>query len=190
MIQTLNNMVIGIIGKIGSGKSKCLKFIEELYIDYDIKIYSCDDIAKEILDEDDSKFTFKYLRPYDFFTNEKIQEEVRNDFHPLVFNKIKEEIDASSKDSINLIETAPPSELFLNMCDKTIYIKSSREDEMGRLKNSRSFTDEQFNVIYNSQEYYEKYYNKADYIIENNGDLDSFKCKIKEVMDEICIICK
>ena len=61
---------------------------------------------------------------------------------------------------------------------------------MNRLKSTRSFIDNQFNVLDNSQEYYEKYYKKANYIIDNNSDLDSFKSKIKEVMDEICIICK
>ena len=183
-------MTIGIMGKIGSGKSKCLKLIKELYSDYDIKVYSCDDIAKEILNWDDDKFAFKYLRPYDFFTNEKVQEEVRNGFHPLVFNKIKETIIAKSNDSINLVETALPSELFFKMCDKTIFINSSRENRINRLKNTRSFTDNQFDVINNSQDYYEKYYQKADYIIDNDSDLDSFKSMIKEVMDEICIICK
>ena len=183
-------MVIGIIGKIGSGKSKCIKIIKELYNDHEINIYSCDDIAKEILSEEDGKFTFKYLRPYDFFTNDAIQEEVRNNFHPLVFNKIKEIINTNSKNSINLIETALPSELFFSMCDKTIFIKSSSVDQLERLKNTRSFTDNQFDVIYNSQGYYDKYYQKADYVIDNNSDLDSFKCKIKEVMDEICIVCQ
>ena len=50
-------MIIGIMGKIGSGKSKCLKIIKELYSDYDICVYSCDDIAKELLREDDDRFT-------------------------------------------------------------------------------------------------------------------------------------
>ena len=183
-------MIIGIMGKIGSGKSKCLKIIKELYGDYDVRIYSCDDIAKELLREDDGKFTFKYLSPYDFFTDERVQEEVRDNFHPLVFNKIKETIENQSKASINLIETALPSEMFFNMCDKTICINSGCEKRMNRLKSTRSFIDNQFNVLDNSQEYYEKYYKKANYIIDNNSDLDSFKSKIKEVMDEICIICK
>ena len=115
---------------------------------------------------------------------------MRNNFHPLVFKRIKEAIDRDSKDAINLIETALPSELFFSICDKTIYIRSKREDQVARLKRTRSFTDNQFDVIFNSQEYYEKYYNMADYIIDNNGDLDSFKSRVKEVMDEICIICK
>ena len=190
MNKILNNMIIGIMGKIGSGKSKCLKIIKELYSDYDICVYSCDDIAKELLREDDGKFTFKYLSPYDFFTDERVQEEVRDNFHPLVFNKIKETIGTQSKDSINLVETALPSELFFEMCDKTIYIDSKCENRLNRLKNTRSYTDNQFAVINNSQKYYEKYYNSANYIIDNNGDLDSLKFKIKEVMDEICIICK
>ena len=76
------------------------------------------------------------------------------------------------------------------MCDKTIYIDSNCGNRLNRLKNTRSYTDNQFAVINNSQKYYEKYYNSANYIIDNNGDLDSLKLKIKEVMDEICIICK
>ena len=177
-------MIIGIIGKIGSGKSKCLKLIKELYSD-------CDIIAKEILEaDDDDKFTFRYLRPYDFFTNNEVQDDVRKNFHPLVFNKIKDMIDKSGRSTISLIETALPSELFYNICDKVIYIKVSPENAIKRLKSSRSFTDNQFKVIYDSQKFYEKFYERADYVIDNNDDLDSLKSKLKEVMDEICFICK
>ena len=185
-------MIIGIIGKIGSGKSKCLKLIKELYSDCDIKVYSCDDIAKEILeaDDDDDKFTFRYLRPYDFFTNNEVQDDVRKNFHPLVFNKIKDMIDKSDRSTISLIETALPSELFYDICDKVIYIKVSPENAIKRLKSSRSFTDNQFKVIYDSQKFYEKFYERADYVIDNNDDLDSLKSKLKEVMDEVCFICK
>ena len=195
--QNYNFMVIGIVGKVGAGKSKAIKYIKEHYIDYDIVVFSCDDIAKVIMDTGKSEYRYKDIRPYDFFTNEKYQKEAREKLHPVVFKEIEKDIVAlknkdtkNEKKSIYIIESALPSELMYEMCDKVICIKSTYESSLKRLVEKREYSENQSKLIFDSQKFYEKYYDKANYIIENNGSKSEFIDKINEVMDEICVICK
>ena len=190
-------MVIGVVGKIGSGKSAVVKYFKNNCSGFNVVELSCDDIAKELLEDPNLKFNFKNVRAYDFFTNDIYQQEVREKFHPLVFNKIKNmieqyksSVDAKGKNTLFIIESALPSALMYEMCDKVIYIKSSFDNSHMRLAKSREYSENQSKVIYDSQKYYEKFYNMADYIIDNNGTKEDFIKKIDEVKDEICIICK
>ena len=188
-------MVLGVVGKIGSGKSYFLKYVKEKYHSFDIKVFSCDDVAKELLSAGNTSYKGKDIVPYEFFTNEELQEEIRKTLHPEVFNLIKariEELKASigDKNAIYIVESALPSELMYEFCDKVIYIKSSYINSYNRLKSTRGYTDSQIKLIFDLQKYYEKFYNMADYIIENDDDIKSFESHIDEVMNEICIICK
>lgn len=192
-------MVIGIVGKVGSGKSACIKFIKEHYGDYDIKVFSCDEIAKEIIEHDEVDYKGKNVTPYIFFTEQKYQDEAREKIHPLVFKKIRDEICNEKVEknnqnentmSMQIIESALPSELMYDLCDKTIYIYTRYDVALERLKKSRDYAEAQARLIYDSQKYYEKFYEKADYKIDNNTDEETFLKHLEEVVDEICIICK
>ncbi len=193
-------MVIGIVGKVGAGKSACIKYIRENYTDVNIKVFSCDDIAKRIIENGEVEYEGRYVSPYTFFTEKKYQDEARAKIHPIVFNKIKDELDkddlttdANKSDShktLSIIESALPSKQMYDMCDKIIYIRATYEKSLERLKKNRDYTDNQAKLIYDSQEYYEKFYDMADYIVDNNADKESFLKRIKEVIDEICVICK
>ena len=188
-------MVLGVVGKIGSGKSYFVNYIKNKYQNCDIIVFSCDDIAKELLNSNKTSYKRKDIVPHVFFTNEKLQESVRNTLHPEVFNYIKDEIDKQKssleqKKTIYVVESALPNEIMYEICDKVVYIKSSYDNSYSRLKLSRSYTDSEIKLIYNSQLYYEKFYDTADFIIENNGDRDSFELRINEVMNEICFVCE
>ena len=188
-------MVVGLVGKIGSGKSHFVKYILDKYKNIDIKVFSCDDIAKELMDSGRTSYKGKNIKPEIFFTDQKLQEEVRNTLHPEVFRTIERLIDEcksehNSNETLFIIESALPSELMYGLCDKVIYIKSSYDNSSYRLKESRGYIDEQIKLIFDSQRYYEKYYDMADYVIDNNSTLNDFNEKIDEVMNEICFICK
>lgn len=264
-------MVLGIIGKIGSGKSTVIEYIKK---NYDAIVFSCDDIAKDIMEKGETDYDPGYAG--EIFINEKKQEECRTLLHPLVFKRIYENIcknmnennflnfsnknnqnendigDFSKKYSnlelnrINLnnenknnsklsgktqcqsikesndknlnyvnkennmnnlnknnfkneknflekliiIESALPSDEMYKMCDKVISIDSPYEDRVKRLKESRDYTESKTKIIYDSQAYYEKYYNKADYKIYNNGTKAELEKKVNEVLNEIYITCK
>lgn len=184
-------MVIGVIGKIGSGKSTCVKYIEEKY---GAIVFSCDDIAKELIERDEINYQIK--DGSEFFTNENLQEICRIELHPKVFGRINENItnilkESSSKNTkIIVVESALPGPMLFDMCDKVILIESSFEDKVKWLFNGREYGIGKTKLIYDSQKYYEKFYDMADKKIINDGDIDSFKKKIEEVMDEICVTCK
>ena len=258
-------MVLGIVGKIGSGKSTAIEYIKK---NYDAIVFSCDEIAKDIMEKGETDYNPGFAG--EIFTSVKKQEECRTLLHPIVFKRISDNIkkienknnfknilnknnqnldsynnslvnsnllefyrinsNYTNKDNcisdsatnicnnreqnlINLnilnnsnynnfknknnlsekliiIESALPSDEMYKMCDKIIYIDSPYEDRVKRLKESRDYPESKTKLIYDSQEYYEKYYNKADYKICNNGTKEELEEKVKEVLNEIYITCK
>lgn len=80
-------MVIGIIGKVGSGKSTCVEYIERAY---GAIVFSCDSIAKDIIENKETDYIA--LPSGLFFRSEEAQEECRNKIHKLVFDRISIQI--------------------------------------------------------------------------------------------------
>ena len=187
-------MILGIIGKVGSGKTVCVEYLEK---EYDAKVFSCDNIAKEIIGNNETDYI--PLLPSIFFSDEIAQKECREKIHPKVFNRIKKSIEIINNNDehkngnlgkLIVVECALPNETLYNICDKVIYIKNSFSDKLKLLKEKRGYSEEIIKLIYNSQNYYDEFYNKADYIIINDGTKQDLERKIKEVIDEVYIICK
>lgn len=192
-------MVLGIIGKVGSGKSTVVKYLQK---EYRAIYFSCDKIAKLIITE--KKINLNNFNPGELFTNKNIQEEVRTVLHKEVFNRISLYIsilmnECNKNNFLNknnqselfiIIESALPNDDMFKMCDKMIYIKSSFEDRAERLQSSREYTIEKTKLISDAQDYYEKFYDRADYCIDNSGTKEDFLKKVKEVIDEVYIVSK
>ena len=206
-------MVVGIIGKVGSGKSACAEYLEKKY---KAIVFSCDHIAKEIIENKDADYIA--LPSGLFFRSKEAQEECRNKIHKLVFDKICKDLkNIKNKNNFNnceeqpakmteesilnkynlnnfcelvVIECALPSERLFEMCDKVIYIRNSYGDKVKLLYEKRGYTEDVTKLIYDSQAYYDKYYDRADIVIDNNGTKSDLEKKIKEVIDEIYIVRK
>ena len=78
-------MVFGIVGKIGSGKSEIVKYLKD---EYNAISFSCDEIAKKIIKENG----LKIYNSEEVFTNTNLQERIRAELHPIVFQRINENI--------------------------------------------------------------------------------------------------
>ena len=89
-----------------------------------------------------------------------------------------------------IVESALPSEDMFNICDKMIYVDCSYENRVSRLKKSRKYSDEKIKQIFDSQQYYEEFYNRCEYKILNDGSKKELINKVDEVMNEIYIACK
>lgn len=184
-------MVLGIIGKIGSGKSVCVEYIEK---NYNAIVFSCDSIAKELM----ASGKYEYGKSEEIFTSENLQEKCRNELHPLVFDRINKQIknilnknnSMNFNENIVIIESALPSKALFDMCDKVICIESDYNLKTKLLKDKRGYNIEKTKKIYDSQKYYEKFYDMADIKIINDGSKSDLEKKIKEVIDEIYFICK
>lgn len=188
-------MVLGIIGKVGSGKTFCTEYLQN---EYGAIAFSCDAIAKEIISN--NKTDYIPLPPNIFFRSEEAQKECREKIHPLVYNIIKkgiEEIYSSSLSSdtndiekLIVVECALPSVPLFDICDKILYVKNSYENKVRILKEKRGYDEETTKMIFDSQSFYDKYYDMADFTIENDGTKIDLEMKLKEVMNEIYIVRK
>ncbi|AJK51075.1 dephospho-CoA kinase [Mycoplasma capricolum subsp. capripneumoniae] len=129
-------MIIGIYGKIGSGKTYILnKFIN---FHPEFKIINADDVSKKVLENQeiksklfeidnsiikDNKVDKKYLRKK-LFTNKKIKQQVDSLLWPLISREIQKEI-SNNPSSNYIIEAALLFELNLTNLDLTVKVKSS-----------------------------------------------------------------
>ena len=183
-MNATKNIVLGVMGKVGSGKTSLIKIIEEKY---KIKTFIADDVFKEM--KENGEFDEDIDLNSRLFLDTKLQERIRKEYHPKVFNNIKKEIeilkDNGKEYDFIVIETALPSDLFLSICDKTIYIENDEKVKQMRLMNDRNYSISKIKNILESQEYYEKFYKKADYKIINNNDIINLKVEVGFILDEI-----
>ncbi|WP_434324548.1 dephospho-CoA kinase [Mycoplasma capricolum] len=129
-------MIIGIYGKIGSGKT----YISNKFINFhpEFKIINADDVSKKVLENQevksklfeidnsiikDNKVDKKYLRKK-LFTNKKLKQQVDSLLWPLISREIQKEISNNSSSNY-IIEAALLFELNLTNLDLTVKVKSS-----------------------------------------------------------------
>lgn len=183
-MNATKNIVLGVMGKVGSGKTSLINIIEEKY---KTKKFITDDVFKEM--KENGEFDCDIELNSKLFLDNKLQEKIRKEYHPKVFNKIKKEIEILKENGEEydfiVIETALPSDLFLSICDKTIYIENDERVKQMRLVNDRNYSISKIKNILDSQKYYEKFYKKADYKIENNKDIINLKVEVGFILDEI-----
>lgn len=178
-------MVFGIVGKIGSGKSEIVKYLKD---EYNAISFSCDEIAKKIIKENG----LKIYNSEEVFTNTNLQEKIRTELHPLVFKRINENINnfKNKSELLFIIESALPSDNMFSICDKVIYVDSPYDMRVDRLKSSRGYDENKIKQIYDSQKYYDRFYDRADFKIDNSGTIDDLINRIEGVMNEIYIVGK
>jgi dephospho-CoA kinase len=200
-------MIIGLVGKVGSGKTTCAEFLKEKY---NAIVFSCDEIAKDIIEKKEYDLNIGSLT--DLLVNNNLQEEIRTKLHPLVFYRIFKNLLEQEKGNITnnynsknfieffdtnhifknfyVIESALPSDILYKMCDKTICVESGLNSKIDWLSKMRDYSEEKTNLILDSQKYYEKFYDMADYKIINDGDKEKLFKNLKEVVDEIHFVRK
>lgn len=181
-------MIIAIVGKIGSGKSTCINYIKEHY--KNVIVFSCDEIAKEILK--DEKYAKLFKVNEDFYNDKTNLEKCRKEFHPIVFDFIKKEIEKLKLNNTNylfLIETALPSTYLYQFVDKIICVYNSTNKKINILNKNRGYDENKTLQISDSQNIYEECYKKADYFIENGGEKKELYFKLQEVLNEIHFTC-
>ncbi|WP_107682023.1 dephospho-CoA kinase, partial [Mycoplasma mycoides] len=129
-------MIIGIYGKIGSGKT----YISNKFINFhpEFKIINADDVSKKMLENQeiksklfeidnniirDDKVDKKYLRKT-LFTNKKLKQQVDSLLWPLISKQIQKEI-KNNPNTNYIIEAALLFELNLTNLDLIVKVKSS-----------------------------------------------------------------
>ncbi len=178
-------MLIGITGVIGSGKS----IVTKTFKDLGFQTYDCDNIT--LLAYKDKKVQDNLLKEFQTCDKEKIKLMINKDnipklnqiIHPFVISYIKHIKEISSY-KIIFIETPLLYELDLAyLFDKVIVVYANEQIRNQRLlkRNKDSYLKmKQLEKFQLSQEIK---MTKADYLIDNNFDIENVKNQVQKLVD-------
>lgn len=193
-------IVTGVTGGIGSGKSTLCGVWQEL----GAKIVYADDLAKKLMvtDEevktsltklfgdrtynDDGSLNKPHLIREAFEKNRV--EELNGVVHPAVARKFKEMIDTAAgagvemlvKEAALLLHNGRPDDL-----DLVVLVLAPERDQLERVKVRDGVDEKSILDRMNKQPDFEKLKQYADYIIRNDGTLEEFKHKSKELFFKV-----
>ncbi len=190
--------IIGLTGGIGSGKSTVAKFIEEL----GYPVYNSDFWAKELVNVDENlkhriiallgensyDENGAYNRPYVasiVFENEELLLELNKIIHPAVKEHFENWVNAQNSKFI-FKETALLFELKLNeSCYQSILVTAEDNIKIKRVMDRDHKTYREIEAIMQKQMPEKEKIKKADFIIENNSDLETLKSFTKQTINEL-----
>lgn len=194
--------VIGITGGIGSGKS----LVADIMIrKHNAHFINTDKIAKDqmmphgvsykgvveyfgkdILNEDGTIDRNK-LSKIVFNDKEKLRK-LNSLTHPNVLIDVKKEIEEKRAENVVsycIIETALMIESGYDIiCDEVWYVHCPAEERRMRLKESRGYTDEKIDAIFESQCKEEEFFKKFNRVIYNDGDIKYLEDQIEKLLND------
>lgn len=187
-------MVIGVTGNTGTGKT----VVCGLFKKWGARLISCDELGWEVLQEpriierikknfaevvDNGKVNRERLGAVVFGNRDKLK--VFNQIvHPQLLDKLRTSIRASDE-KIVVVDGALIFEWRIeNWFDYIVLLISSTEDKKKRLK-EKGVREEIIEGRLNSQGDSSRFVKYSDFIIENDGDLESLKSNAKWVWDRI-----
>ena len=189
--------IIGITGGVGAGKSTVLDHLEK---QYNACVLQADKIGHLVMEpggicygqvialfgkqiiKNDKTIDRKMVSDV-VFAHEEMRQKLDDIIHPAVKSYILDKIEEQKKAGYTLmiVEAAllleDHSDAF---CDKVWYIHTDQEIRIERLMSSRGYTREKAENIIARQATEGFFREHADYIIQNNGDLDETWRQIEE----------
>jgi len=184
--------VIGITGGIAMGKSTVTSYLQK----NGFKVVDADKIAnklnqqKSVIEMLSTTFGDEIIKSGKIdkallgsliYNDPKKKELLNNIIHPLVYNKIKEEINLCT-DNVIFIDVPLLYEAgFDKLCDYVIVVKTNKEENVKRLMNRDNIDEEYAYIKIASQMDIEKKCQLANFIIENSFDL----CYTYKQIDEV-----
>lgn len=189
--------IIGITGGVGAGKSTVLDHLEK---QYNACVLQADKIGHLVMEpggicygqvialfgkqiiKNDKTIDRKMVSDV-VFAHEEMREKLDDIIHPAVKSYILDKIEEQKKAGCTLmiVEAALLLEDHYDaFCDKVWYIHTDQEIRIERLMSSRGYTREKAENIIARQATEGFFREHADYIIQNNGDLDETWRQIEE----------
>ena len=182
---------IGITGGVGAGKSAILTYLAEKP---NTKVMLADEIAHELMepgtdcyrriveqfkDEDIFQENGQFHRgklATVIFSNEEKREAMNAIVHPEVKDYVQrifqQEKENGQLELLVLEAALLIEEDYGAICDELWYIYTSEENRRMRLKESRGYSDEKIDSIFNSQLTEAQFRAGTQVTIDNNGDLE------------------
>ena len=196
--QKAESKIIGITGGIGSGKSTVSKFIEEL----GFPVYDSDFWAKELVNIDENlksriiellgeesydengKYNRKFVAEK-VFENQELLLQLNQIIHPAVKIHFENWVNAQNAEFV-FKETALLFELKLNeSCYQSILVTADENIRIKRVMDRDGRTYREVKEIIDKQMPEVDKVKLADFVIQNNTDLESLKEFTQQVIDEL-----
>lgn len=188
-----DNLIVGIMGKMGSGKTTISRIFET---DYQFTLLEVDKFGHKALESEHDLLVETFgedIMDHDGTINRRIlgnkvfsDTEKLSLLNAIVHPRIKADIIRTVeqyKDCRFIIDAAILFEIGLDeLCDYIIYIEAPEEMIRRRVTESRNWEDERVNNILNAQSYLECLKEKTDFIIFNNKDDLKLKKQIEFFM--------
>ena len=194
----LGTKIIGSTGGIGSGKSTVSKFIEEL----GFPVYDSDFWAKELVNLDENlksriiellgeesydengKYNRKFVAE-NVFENQELLLKLNQIIHPAVKIHFENWVNAQNAEFV-FKETALLFELKLNeSCYQSILVTADENIRIKRVMDRDGRTYREVKEIIDKQMPEVEKVKLADFVIQNNTDLESLKEFTQQVIDEL-----
>lgn len=191
-------LVLGITGGVGAGKSRILEILKQ---EYGARIIQADQVAAaleapgepgllaltelfgtEILDRDGSLDRKAFARR--IFTDEKALDMVNQVIHPMTWKKIQEMLEQEPC-PVTAVEAALFNEESRSLCRHLVFIDTSEENRILRLMEGRGYSREKCLDIMKNQPDREYFLQLSDYVIDNNGSLEAVRSQIRRMMEEV-----
>ena len=196
--QKAESKIIGITGGIGSGKSTVSKFIEEL----GFPVYDSDFWAKELVNVDENlksriiellgeesydengKYNRKFVAEK-VFDHQELLLKLNQIIHPAVKIHFENWVNAQTAEFV-FKETALLFELKLNeSCYQSILVTADENIRIKRVMDRDGRTYREVKEIIDKQMPEVDKVKLADFVIQNNTDLDTLKEFTHQVIDEL-----
>ena len=185
-------MIIGVYGRIGSGKTTFCNYLRTK----GFYVINGDKISRDILMPGKKglaqvvdAFGIAYLNQDGTLNRKKLGDHVFSHpeglarlnaiTHPLITQEVKEQIQSQPNKHIVIEGAVLYATDIVKFCDKTVVITS--ESTLKRIMARDFLSEEEAKKRIHAQEQYEK----ADFVLENNGTLPEFYQKIDSMLSSI-----
>ena len=189
-----DKIVIGVTGKVASGKSSVIKLIQ----DKNIPVISSDEIVKDLYKSNVSlkemiekrlnlhfeKEVDKSLLREHLLSNPKDKKILESIVHPFVKEELESFINAHSKGLIAIEVPLLYESKMDKLCDFVIAIDIDETKQLERLKKRNIMSANELRII-NSTNKFESYKDKVDYLIDNSDTLDSLDKQVTKVINKL-----
>ncbi len=193
--------VIGLTGGIGSGKStvsQCLAELGAIILDADEVGHEAFKPNTEAWREVVATFGRQILTPSGeidrkklgeiVFSNPEFLSQLNQIMHPRMYDLVKAQIEEYRRQGVNVVvlEAAILIEAgWTSLVDEIWITVASEPTVLERLKKQRGLEEKQTLARIHSQLSTEEWVKNADVLINNDGDLDEVKVRVKELWERL-----
>lgn len=194
-------LTIGLTGGVGAGKSRVLAWLEK---EWGAGVIRTDEVARGLMEPGEEGYVrvVKALgtsflnqegvihRPalaQLIFRDHQARETVNAITHPLVWEKVKQELALARKEgrySVMVVESALFDESALSFLEEIWYVYASKEVRIQRLMENRGYSREKCLSILASQRSEQEFRALSSLVIDNTGDWDKTREKLAERIRE------